>query len=126
MKTEVKTYRGSYHKKVTEEMKLEFKELREQGLSYKKIADVYGLSRTTVHYHLDDNMKELLKKGARKASREKRLWRNKNPDKNRAWANLYMIERYNNDDEFRERVRRNAASSYRARKDSLIVVDEER
>ena len=118
-----KTYRGSYHKKVTDDMKLEFKELREQGLSYKKIADRYGLSRTTVQYHLDDNMKELLKKGARKASREKRLWRNKNPEKYKVWTNQYIVERYNNDEEFRDRVRLNAKISRERR---ILVGSKER
>ena len=76
--------------KLTEKMREEMREMRKQGMSYREIAEKFGVNKMTVMYWCNDkvrqriinNVKKLLEK---KSKEEKRIYareyRKKNPEK---------------------------------------------
>lgn len=69
-------------KKVTEEMVRQLKEAREQGLSYAKLAEKFGLAVTTVRGHLSEEFAE-----------QRRQWLRKS-NANGGWKKHYDKERH--------------------------------
>lgn len=115
----VKAYRGPKHQKVTPEMKKEFKKLREEGLTYKQIAEKYGLTSSTIQYHLKEKTRRLVLERQNRYYREGRTWRQKNPEKWQKYSSSYHLERYNNDEEFRQRMIQHV-KNYEQRKKILV------
>lgn len=94
-------------KKVTEEIKESMKKLRDEGMTYKKIGESLGLAESTIQYHLKPGYKE---KTIKRSIEYKKEW------KGRAkYMKEYMGDRYNNDEEFRERVKKHSRE-YQRRK----------
>ena len=92
------------YKKTTEEVRKVMKEMRENGLTYKAIAKILGFAPSTIQYHLDSNTKEkTIQRSLKNAKSRDRTEYNKE----------YMSERYNNDEEFRERVKTHSRECWR-------------
>lgn len=91
--------------KVTEEIKNVILESRNKGLSFAGIGKILGLSTSTVQYHASEDQKQ---KAKDRATRNKKVWAGK-----KEYERKYMNERYNNDEEFRERVRKHSRESWR-------------
>lgn len=100
-------WRG-YAKKVTREVKEEMIRLRSQGLSYRAIAKILGLSPAAVYYHLNE---EYRLRDIARASKS----RVRRPEDAKRKAE-YVVERYREDQEFRERVKRHARESMRRKR----------
>ncbi|MEM4469152.1 MAG: sigma factor-like helix-turn-helix DNA-binding protein [Candidatus Nezhaarchaeales archaeon] len=109
-------WRG-YAKKVTEEVKRRMVELRGQGLSYKAIAEVLGLSPSAVCYHLNEEY--------RAKSIASAMKRRVKTVKDRERDVKYVVERYRVDEEFRERVRRSARESMRRKRELKRILRDE-
>lgn len=90
--------------KVTEELKITMKELREMGLTFSGIGKTLGLSESTVQYHLNPKY--------RKETIARSIKNQKSRDKKEYLKN-YMKERYNNDEEFKERVKKDNRENWR-------------
>ena len=87
---------------VKPEDKEEMKKLREQGLTYSKIAQKFNLSYNTVIYHLDEKCRE------KTIIRAKESWNRKTDEqkkesykKHYLYTKNYLKNRYQNDPEFR-------------------------
>ena len=81
------------------------KELRDKGITFAGIAMILNLSSNTVQYHLSEKQKQ------NTLDRVK-----KNPKKwtgSKKYMQKYMIERYNSDEEFRERMKKHSRESWR-------------
>ncbi len=79
------------------------KELREQGLSYKKIGKRFNVSWKTPHYHLNPREKEIGRKRAYKSSSKlTKKQKKKRQLKEQKYRSEYMKDRYQNDEKFRE------------------------
>ena len=108
----MKTWRGPYHKKVTPQMKEKMRELREMGLTLQEVANEVGVSNTTVQYHLKARTRRLTKERQRKRHEDGKTWKHKNPEKSREYMRNYMNKRYNNDPEFRDRIKQHVMNHY--------------
>ncbi|RLF05802.1 MAG: hypothetical protein DRJ60_05135 [Thermoprotei archaeon] len=102
-----KIWRG-YAKKVTSEVKEKMIRLRSQGLSYRAIARILGLSPTAVYYHLNEEYR--LRDIARAA--ERRIVKPEDAERKAK----YIAERYREDQEFKERVKRHARESMKRKR----------
>ena len=71
--------------KVTPKMIVEMKKLRKNGIIFREIGDSFGISMNTVMYHLSPKYKKSCLESTCK----------------------YQKKRYNNDEEFRKRFRKN-------------------
>ena len=102
---------------ITPEMKLQFTSLRAQGVSYKKIGKQLGVSATMVRYHTSDEFKQKMR--ARTI-----LWVKKMKDdpifreKRRTYMRGYIMNRYNNDPEFRKRMQEANRKGTKERRES--------
>lgn len=92
-------------KKVTNEIKKVILESRKKGLSFAGIGKILNLSTSTVQYHASKDQKQ---KAKDRASKNSKVWIGK-----KEYGKKYMLERYNNDEEFRERVKKHARESWR-------------
>lgn len=90
-------------RKVTPKILKQMKELRKSGLSYKKIAEEFGLNSSTVGYHLNPRSKKQTIKRAMKSynklSKKQKVEKNK---KTAEYRKKYYNKRYHNDPEFRK------------------------
>ena len=88
--------------KVTQEMKEVMIEMREKGFTIRKISRILIVTQSTVQYHLNPAQRqkqiERSRKNLKKLTDEQKE-RKKNYQRN------YQSRRYNNDEEFRDRVR---------------------
>ena len=96
------------YRKIAPEDVAFMKLLRECGLSYPQIAEVFSISLATIQYHLDP--------GYRNWAIARQKQRNKKPEvkeydakrrfsqEGRKWRREYMHERYHKDPEFRMRM----------------------
>ena len=100
----MKTFRGK-HGKVTESMKKEMKKLRDSGMTYTQIAHMFNVCVATVSYHLSPGRKEKIKQHLKDRRKKHGVDSNRDPEKRREWNRIYLRERYNNDPEFRERMK---------------------
>jgi transcriptional regulator with XRE-family HTH domain len=80
-----------------------------EGIPMKEIAKELGISQTTVIYWANDEYRKKTKKKANEIStklyKEGKLWCQLNPEKYKAWFRKYQKDRYENDTEYRERIK---------------------
>jgi len=91
------------YRKVTPELLEYMQQLRNEGMSYSKIAKVVNLATSTVQYHLDSRYKEITNIRARESVRNKNLTEEQKLRK-RMYMRNYIRERYHSDPEFRKRM----------------------
>jgi len=120
---EMKPYRGNHNKKTTEEMKTNFKQMRDSGATYEKIAKHHDVSITCVYYHLNEKRRKQALENEKRARREGRAWSQRNPEKYKKWNTEYQADRYKNDPEFRQRMITHVKNYETRKKESLIVGD---
>ena len=92
-------------KKVTKEIKETMKELRNKGITFAGIAKILNISANTVQYHISEKQKQ---NTLNRAKKNPKKW-----DGTKKYMQKYMIERYNNDEEFRERMKKHSRESWR-------------
>lgn len=90
--------------KVTKEIKETMKELRDKEISFARIGKILNFSSSTVQYHLSEKQKQ---------KTIKRAIKNEKPRDRKEYHKGYMSERYNNDEEFRERIKKHSRKSWR-------------
>lgn len=90
--------------KVTAEMKSDIMMLRARGLTFAAIGERLGISSNTVAYHADKKHKE---------KTIARAIRNQKPRNRTDYNRKYHAERYKNDPEFRERVKKDNRENQR-------------
>ena len=109
------------YRKVNPMMKSRMVELREQGMSYFKIASIFNINDSTVQYHLSEREKKnsiaRAVKSNSKITKEKRVEINK---KRYPYQKEYYMDRYRNDPEFRKRHISNIMKSFRKRREKWI------
>lgn len=93
--------------KVTEELKNLMKDMKSKGFSNKVIAKTLLLAESTVQYHLDEEQRA--KQIARAKKNEKKRDR-------KEYQKNYQAERYNNDPEFREKVKKDNKENMRRKR----------
>lgn len=94
------------YRKVTPEMLIEMKKLKQKGFNYTEIGKIFGVAYSSVQYHLDKKTKLLKLKAANKFNSKltKKEVHLKNK-KRQPYLNKYMKERYNEDEKFREKIK---------------------
>jgi len=111
----VKKYRW---RKVTPQVLLEMKILKEGGISYKRIAELFKINSSTVLYHLSPReKKETLKRSKeynKKMTKEQKKEKSK---RSKQYQKEYIMDRYHNDKEFRERYKRSVRKSHKKMRD---------
>jgi len=118
----VKMWRG-YQKKISDDDKIEIKSLKKQGWTYKRLAEKFGVSITTISYHLNPAVKVGTIEGVRRRrALKKHTYRDK--EKRREYMKQYMKERYHDDPEFRERIKE-YHRRYNVRKRFSICLEEQ-
>jgi IS30 family transposase len=93
-------------RKVTKEQKITMKELRAKGVSFAGIGRILNFSSSTIQYHLNEKQKE---------NTIKRAIKNEKPRDRKEYQKIYRADRYNEDEEFRERVQKHSRESWRKR-----------
>ncbi len=83
--------------RVSQETKEVMREMKNKGFSFEGIGRILGLSSSTIQYHISDEAK---KKAILRAIKNRKPWAGA-----KDYNKKYQSERYNNDPEFRERVR---------------------
>lgn len=97
----MKRYR--YRKIIPEDLEL-MKILRDAGLFYWEIGQVFGISSNTAIYHLSPREKMMTIKRANKLNNKMTKKQKREKSRKKApYRKQYMKERYNNDEEFRKR-----------------------
>ena len=95
------------YKKVTKEMKEVMQKMRVKGFTYVAISKVLNLSESTVKYHLDpDSKKKAIK----------RAMKNEKPRDRKEYQREYRSERYDEDEEFRERIKKHSRNYWRRKR----------
>lgn len=83
------------------------RKLREEGLTYREIAEKCGVAESTPRYHLNPRMKEQTRKSERKRRRKK-------AKEIRQYMRKYFRRRYHNDLEFRRKmIRANSGGKFK-------------
>jgi len=90
--------------KVSKELKITMKELREKGFSFAGIGRTLGLSASTIQYHVDPKYRQ---------KTIKRAIKNQKPRDRKKYMKKYQGDRYNNDEEYRERIRKDNRENWR-------------
>jgi DNA invertase Pin-like site-specific DNA recombinase len=95
--------------KKKQELVDQIRQMAKKQIPTKEIAKVLGISSTTVLYWVNDEYREKTKKRSNKIStqlyREGKLWADKNPEKYRKWFREYQRKRYENDPDFRLKIK---------------------
>ena len=107
--------------KVTPEISLQMKQLRQNGLTQDEIAQKLGVSQNTVCYHLNDDYREnkIEKEKQRQRTQVVKDYQAKRrvSKKGRKWMREYIHERYTKDLEFRRKmIRANSGGKFREQK----------
>jgi len=84
------------------------KEMRESGITINEISKILGFSTSTVQYHTSERQKQNTLK---RVIANSKIW-----DGRKDYMKKYMNTRYNNDEEFRERMKKHARESWHRRK----------
>ncbi len=92
-------------KRVQPETKKVMKEMKAKGISLEGIGKILGFSASTIQYHLSDDSK---KKAITRATKNRKPWAGL-----KEYNRKYQSERYNNDPEFRERVKKANRENWR-------------
>jgi len=90
------------YRKIKPEDIVVMKELRGRGLSYEKIGKEFNIQWSVVHYHLSPREKMMCKKRAHKSL--DKMTKKQKLEKSRRhylYTKQYIVERYQNDEEFR-------------------------
>jgi len=93
---------------ITKKQIKEMKQLRNKKYSYNKISLTLGINLQTVVYHLNEHYREW----------RKELSRGKYTKEKRKYFRDYKRERYKNDPEFREKIKKNLRDAYKKKKES--------
>ena len=119
MNKERKHYR---YKKITPNLVLEkMKELRANGMTHKKIAEKLKLGESTVGYWLNpETRKKTIERAKRSYARLTPAQRRKKEKERYEYKKEYFLERYNNDEEFRERMIKYVQKSFKKRRKKWI------
>jgi transposase len=91
----------------------EMRRLLEEGLSYSEIARRFGVTLSTVQYHLDASYRN------RALKKAKSFWKHRRSRQYGEYQRDYMRERYRDDPEFRERFKE-YVRRYRKRRLGLV------
>lgn len=109
------------YRKVTPMMKSRMVELREQGMTYFKIASIFNVTLSTTQYHLSENERQnsisRAVKANSKITKEERVKINK---KRYPYQKEYYMDRYRNDPEFRRRQINCIMKSFARRREKWI------
>lgn len=108
--------------KVTKEQIKRMKELRKEGLSFRKIATIMGIKWGTVGYHLD---KESRKKSWKKywyglpIEKRRKIRKRYHP-----YIREYQKRRYQEDEEYREKQKQRVKEYYKRKKSNSKPIEE--
>ncbi len=105
----MKRYR---YRKIKPEDMMAMKKLRGDDLFYREIAEIFNVTKNTIIYHLSPREKEFRIKSANKSTNK--MTKKQKEEKIRKAAprmKKYIIERYQNDEEFRRRFLDNVLRS---------------
>ena len=109
----MKKYR--YHK-VNPGILSQMKQLREDGLTYKAIAEKFNISATSAQYWLSPKEKENSIKRSMKYYKKLTQEQRREKEKKRyEYKKKYFLERYQEDEEFRKRMIRYVQNSFKKR-----------
>lgn len=96
--------------RVNEEQKVEMKRLREEGMTFKAIGEVFGVCDSSVQYHVLDEYRERVKERCIKYAKIN-YDKYKNDvefrKRRRVYMRKYMRDKYRNDVEFKARALHN-------------------
>jgi len=92
------------YRKVTPEIEEEMRRLRRMGLSYPKIARIFGVDYKTVVYHLDEGQRKKALDQARMFLARKGKGKRTRSEREKRYMREYYKDRYHNDPEFRRKV----------------------
>lgn len=82
--------------KVTKELKETIKELKKKGFSNKAIGKTLNLAESTIQYHLNKKQR---------SEQIRRAIKNEKPRDRKKYMKEYQADRYNNDQEFKEKLK---------------------
>lgn len=99
------------YRKITPENIESMKEMRDEGQTYKKIAEFFEVSMSVVQYHLIPEYKESSLKRANESNK-----RRGPPKRDPEYIKKYIKDRYHNDEEFRKRYVGLVIASHKRRK----------
>ncbi len=115
----MKKYR---YRKVNPETLSQMKQLREEGLTYKAIAEKFNINSSSVAYWLSPKEKENAIKRANKYYSKLTKEQIKEKEKNRSeYKSKYSLDRYQNDEEFRKRMIKYVQNSFKRRRKNWIL-----
>jgi hypothetical protein len=122
-------------RKLMEEDIIELREERKKGLSYKELAEMFGVSKTACRYHCDDEYKKRKNKRRYELIKKRESWDKEYKEKRQKDKHKYYREgyqkfaeraewkgkktyqwkkkRYHSDEEFREKTKKQAREQYR-------------
>lgn len=87
------------------ETKKIMKDMRAKGISFAGIGRILGFSASTIQYHTSSETK---KRAISRAAKNRKPWAG-----TKEYNKKYQSERYNNDPEFKERVRKANRENWR-------------
>ena len=115
---ERKRYR---YNRVTPEIAKEMNKLKASGLTQKKIAKKFNISTSTVQYWTVPKTREYALKKIREYSAKLTPKQRKEKTKKRyEYLKKYIVERYNNDEDFRRKYIKNVKGSFERRQKKRI------
>jgi len=92
------------YRKVTEDMKVQIRTMKDNGVTNMKIAEKLGIGASTVSYHSSEGYKKL---AIERAIKNERVRDRANYFKG------YNLKRYNEDEEYREKVKKRNRDNWR-------------
>lgn len=106
------------YRKVTPEIELQMKQLRKEGKSYDKIAEMFNVRQSTVIYHVSDKYKKYqLKRANERNHKHTKKEIRINNKLRKKYRCQWFKDRYHDDEEFRKKViRANSGGKYKDEK----------
>lgn len=89
-------------RKVTPEMKSKMRDLREEGWTFQRIANHFGVALSTAQYHCNDRYKRQTIQRVKRSP----TYPKKRPYSDPNYIGKYVTNRYRKDEEFRERMKK--------------------
>lgn len=105
------------YRKITPEILKNMQNLKKENISNDKIAKMFNIAGSTVSYWLSEKQKKNAIKRAKKFYKEKMTKEEKSLSNKKRYnyKKDYLKERYNNDEEFRERYKKYVSDSFKRR-----------